>query len=132
MLNKQVNFDEVAKECEIVSKGAAYVLPSPCSSKILTAHRAKRYERLLKAHGIHPSCFPSKGKNAKENGDSDAAVTPTKRRAASTKGGTPKTPVKKTKKEIAIVSAEKIVEKAAQNSMIKVSVPIMIYSLVGF
>ncbi|EXJ93709.1 hypothetical protein A1O1_02102 [Capronia coronata CBS 617.96] len=37
--NGKVDFVEVAKECGVVSKGAA----------------AKRYERLMKANGIHPS-----------------------------------------------------------------------------
>ncbi|KAI9763012.1 MAG: hypothetical protein M4579_000075 [Chaenotheca gracillima] len=37
--NSKVDFAEVAKECGIVSKGAA----------------AKRYERMMKAHGINPS-----------------------------------------------------------------------------
>ncbi|KAL6720269.1 hypothetical protein ACLMJK_002190 [Lecanora helva] len=37
--NGKINFDSVAEECGIVSKGAA----------------AKRYERLMKAHGIHQS-----------------------------------------------------------------------------
>ncbi|KAL9044725.1 MAG: hypothetical protein Q9214_002155 [Letrouitia sp. 1 TL-2023] len=35
----KIDFGKVAEECDIVSKGAA----------------AKRYERLMKAHGIHPS-----------------------------------------------------------------------------
>ncbi|KAL9608174.1 MAG: hypothetical protein Q9167_006978 [Letrouitia subvulpina] len=35
----KINFGKVAEECGIVSKGAA----------------AKRYERLMKAHGLHPS-----------------------------------------------------------------------------
>ncbi|RFU33407.1 hypothetical protein B7463_g2930, partial [Scytalidium lignicola] len=42
--NGKVDFSEVAKECSIVSKGAA----------------AKRYERLMKAHGISPSGTPTK------------------------------------------------------------------------
>ncbi|KAI0125000.1 hypothetical protein BJ170DRAFT_726708 [Xylariales sp. AK1849] len=41
--NGKVDFNEVAKECEIVTKGAA----------------AKRYERLMKAHGIANSPGPA-------------------------------------------------------------------------
>ncbi|KAK5050069.1 hypothetical protein LTR84_004189 [Exophiala bonariae] len=41
--NGKVDFVEVAKECGIVSKGAA----------------AKRYERLLRANGIHPNGGPT-------------------------------------------------------------------------
>ncbi|KAL8729258.1 MAG: hypothetical protein Q9166_004879 [cf. Caloplaca sp. 2 TL-2023] len=41
--NGKINFDEVAKECTIISKGAA----------------AKRYERLMKAHDIHPQAPPN-------------------------------------------------------------------------
>ncbi|KAL1841416.1 hypothetical protein VTJ49DRAFT_7093 [Mycothermus thermophilus] len=66
----KVNFEEVAKETGIVSKAAA----------------AKRYERLLKAHGISPST-PRKGKGAnakneaagsEENGSESAADAPSK------------------------------------------------------
>ncbi|KAI1506292.1 hypothetical protein F5X99DRAFT_415527 [Biscogniauxia marginata] len=48
----KVNFVEVANECAIISKGAA----------------AKRYERLMKAHGIQPGGAP--GSVKKETGDS--------------------------------------------------------------
>ncbi|KAI5918967.1 hypothetical protein F4810DRAFT_724968 [Camillea tinctor] len=48
----KVNFTEVANECDIVSKGAA----------------AKRYERLMRAHGIQSSGAP--GGTKKETGDS--------------------------------------------------------------
>ncbi|EEH02869.1 conserved hypothetical protein [Histoplasma capsulatum G186AR] len=41
----KVDFDEVARECNIVSKGAA----------------AKRYERLVKANGINPNGNPTPG-----------------------------------------------------------------------
>ncbi|KAI9731513.1 MAG: hypothetical protein M1834_004633 [Cirrosporium novae-zelandiae] len=49
----RVDFYEVAKECGIVSKGAATKPP--------TSHSAKRYERMMKAHGIGasiPGAFP--------------------------------------------------------------------------
>lgn len=58
--NDQIDFVEVAKECGIVSKGAAYVV-SPeffiVSIKFVSADkfrhcRAKRYERMMKAHSI--------------------------------------------------------------------------------
>ena len=48
----------MAKECSIVSKGAAYI-PREASRVIDVsdnAYSAKRYERLMKAHGIHQSC----------------------------------------------------------------------------
>ncbi|RJE19929.1 hypothetical protein PHISCL_07732 [Aspergillus sclerotialis] len=99
----KVNFEAVAQECDIISKGAA----------------AKRYERLMKAHGIHPSSFPSKGKG-KENGNSDGAATPAKRKANSSAAATPrKTSVKKSKKEAVIASAEKIVEKHSDDTKVK-------------
>ncbi|KAI9860218.1 MAG: hypothetical protein M1830_006235 [Pleopsidium flavum] len=53
--NGKVDFGEVARECGIVTKGAA----------------AKRYERMMKAHGIHPTSptvrdtpAPTKGKDS--------------------------------------------------------------------
>ncbi|KAI1471887.1 uncharacterized protein F4812DRAFT_197760 [Daldinia caldariorum] len=61
----KVDFTEVAKECEIVSKGAA----------------AKRYERLLRAHGI--SATGGGGGVKKESKDSKDGVktrTPSKKR----------------------------------------------------
>ena len=41
--NGRVDFQEVANECHVVSKGAA----------------AKRYERMMRAHGIHPNGGPA-------------------------------------------------------------------------
>ena len=60
---QQIDFVEVAKECGIVSKGAAYVLfplflPSKLFSDTCFSSRAKRYERLMKANGIHPNGGP--------------------------------------------------------------------------
>ncbi|OTB05372.1 hypothetical protein M426DRAFT_21966 [Hypoxylon sp. CI-4A] len=58
----KVDFTEVAKECDIVTKGAA----------------AKRYERLMKAHGITGT-----GSLKKESGDTKEGVktrTPNKKR----------------------------------------------------
>ncbi|KLJ06315.1 hypothetical protein EMPG_10299 [Blastomyces silverae] len=46
--NGKVDFDQVARECNIVSKGAA----------------AKRYERLMKANGINPNGGATAGTNA--------------------------------------------------------------------
>ncbi|KAI0831565.1 hypothetical protein F5Y06DRAFT_301601 [Hypoxylon sp. FL0890] len=46
----KVDFAEVAKECDIISKGAA----------------AKRYERLMKSHGISTSGSVKKEKDSKE------------------------------------------------------------------
>ncbi|KAI1403818.1 hypothetical protein F4819DRAFT_449842 [Hypoxylon fuscum] len=65
----KVNFEEVAKECEIVTKGAA----------------AKRYERLLKAHNIiltNGGGGGVKKEPKKEPKDSKAGVkgTPSKKR----------------------------------------------------
>ncbi|KAH8820581.1 hypothetical protein F5884DRAFT_866459 [Xylogone sp. PMI_703] len=67
--NGKVDFTEVAKECNIVSKGAA----------------AKRYERLMKAHGISPNGSPSK---------------PTPSRAAKTERRNSTSPTKKRKTEV--------------------------------
>lgn len=61
----KIDFTEVAKECEIVSKGAA----------------AKRYERLMKAHGI--GAAGGVGGVKKESKDSKDGVktrTPSKKR----------------------------------------------------
>ncbi|KAL8689336.1 MAG: hypothetical protein Q9224_004661 [Gallowayella concinna] len=59
-VNGKINFDEVVKECSIVSKGAA----------------AKRYERLMKAHDISPQAHPN---------PSDNSVTATKRKIGTAK-----------------------------------------------
>lgn len=48
----------MAKECGIVSKGAAYESTLAISAATKANHgrlRAKRYERLMKANGIHPN-----------------------------------------------------------------------------
>ncbi|KAH8677994.1 hypothetical protein BX600DRAFT_431307 [Xylariales sp. PMI_506] len=67
--NGKVDFNEVAKECSIVSKGAA----------------AKRYERLMKAHGItNPAAGSSKTPVKKEEGVSSAKSTPRKKRKLET------------------------------------------------
>ncbi|KAI9931476.1 hypothetical protein MW887_010051 [Aspergillus wentii] len=101
----KVDFAEVAKECNIVTKGAA----------------AKRYERLMKTHGINPNgggpaspATPST--TATTTGDTDSpskpkttkAKTGTKRKAPATtaKGSGPK----RAKMKNAIVDiAEKLV-----------------------
>ncbi|KAI0445721.1 hypothetical protein F4803DRAFT_548009 [Xylaria telfairii] len=59
----KVDFEEVRKECEIISKGAA----------------AKRYERLMKAHGIAPGS--AAGGVKKEAKDGDEAKKPKARPA---------------------------------------------------
>lgn len=48
----QIDFDQVASECDVVSKGAAYELISIEVWPILTIVRAKRYERMVKQAGI--------------------------------------------------------------------------------
>ncbi|KAI1139712.1 hypothetical protein F5Y05DRAFT_411898 [Hypoxylon sp. FL0543] len=58
----KVDFNEVAKECEIISKGAA----------------AKRYERLMKAHGISASGGVKKEKEPKDS--KDGIKRPSKKR----------------------------------------------------
>ncbi|KAJ4307036.1 hypothetical protein N0V88_000411 [Collariella sp. IMI 366227] len=81
----KVNFDNVAEELKIVSKAAA----------------AKRYERLLKAHGITPSAAPRKSAVAAADADDDdngegpsAPANKKRKRAAPAKK---KAPVKKEK-----------------------------------
>jgi len=55
----QVDFTEVARECGVVSKAAACVVTRwPCMAGADGVYRAKRYERMLKAHGIHPHGGP--------------------------------------------------------------------------
>ncbi|KAL9126131.1 MAG: hypothetical protein Q9217_004775 [Psora testacea] len=72
--NGKVDFQKVAHECTIVTKAAA----------------AKRYERMMKAHGIHPSqhTSPSFGGNS---------LAPTARGKATTSAKSPKS--KKRKRE---------------------------------
>ncbi|KAI1381472.1 hypothetical protein F4677DRAFT_440688 [Hypoxylon crocopeplum] len=63
----KVDFGEVAKECDIVTKGAA----------------AKRYERLMKAHGITtPGGASGLKKEAKDSKDGIKPRTPKKRKLA--------------------------------------------------
>ncbi|PGH06053.1 hypothetical protein GX51_02644 [Blastomyces parvus] len=69
--NGKVDFDQVARECNIVSKGAA----------------AKRYERLLKANGINPNGGSTTGTDAPSPQEPNInSTTP--------KEATPKTPTK--------------------------------------
>ncbi|KAI4121662.1 MAG: hypothetical protein LQ338_006240 [Usnochroma carphineum] len=52
-VNGKIDFAEVAKDCSIISKGAAQYLITPqhtTNTILLTS--AKRYERLMKAHNI--------------------------------------------------------------------------------
>ncbi|KAI1084489.1 hypothetical protein F5B20DRAFT_568404 [Whalleya microplaca] len=96
----KVDFGEVAKECEIVTKGAA----------------AKRYERLMKAHGIAPgSSSTSLKKESKDSKDGVKTRAPNKKRklaAVDEDAGDIDEPVKKEIKgevkyeDAAIVKAE--------------------------
>ncbi|KAJ9385571.1 hypothetical protein DTO063F5_4164 [Paecilomyces variotii] len=92
--NGKVDFTEVAKECKIVSKGAA----------------AKRYERMMKANGINPNggpCPPSASPDSKTNTPTKGATAgkATKRKS---NGGSPESKKAKIKKA-AIENAEKLV-----------------------
>ncbi|KAI1965892.1 hypothetical protein LOZ58_000792 [Ophidiomyces ophidiicola] len=79
--NGKVNFDLVAKECEIVSKGAA----------------AKRYERLMKANGINPNGGGPAIVADGEAVNSGEATTPKKiSKTPAIKTGTPKEPKNET------------------------------------
>ncbi|KAL8951811.1 MAG: hypothetical protein Q9222_002227 [Ikaeria aurantiellina] len=62
----KVNFDEVAKECNVVTKAAA----------------AKRFERLMKAHGIEKASL--------SNSSSESPGTPTKKAATANGANTKK------------------------------------------
>ncbi|KAI9785461.1 MAG: hypothetical protein M1839_009202 [Geoglossum umbratile] len=62
--NGRVDFGEVASECGIVSKGAA----------------AKRYERMMKAHGIATAATPGKGPSSSRAGGESSKGSPTKKR----------------------------------------------------
>jgi hypothetical protein len=84
----QIDFVEVAQECGVVSKGAAFVMllkvTSLCTDGTL---RAKRYERLMKANGINPNGGPdpkppplSPPKVPKNNTRDNVAKPPAKRR----------------------------------------------------
>ncbi|BDD55859.1 hypothetical protein MPDQ_004871 [Monascus purpureus] len=79
-VNGKIDFAEVAKECNIVSKGAAN----------------KRYERLMKAHNIPPhgtasgsnQSSPNKGETSTSTSASanDKKTTPSKRKVKNEKG----------------------------------------------
>ncbi|OAX84071.1 hypothetical protein ACJ72_01575 [Emergomyces africanus] len=69
--NGKVNFDQVATECNIVTKAAA----------------AKRYERLMKANGISPNGGPSSQTDASSS--QEASIS-----GATTTKSKPKTPTK--------------------------------------
>ncbi|EFR00822.1 hypothetical protein MGYG_03826 [Nannizzia gypsea CBS 118893] len=86
--NGKVDFASVAEECGIVSKGAA----------------AKRYERILKGNGIHPSSSEggdedgapgSANVTPKKNGTSSKPKTPRKSPTKPKTNGAPKTPTKR-------------------------------------
>ncbi|PGH18821.1 hypothetical protein AJ79_00234 [Helicocarpus griseus UAMH5409] len=72
--NGKVDFTEVAKECNIVSKGAA----------------AKRYERLMKANGINPNGGPLSTSDAPSPSDAGSSTTTTPKKPTTPK--TPQTP----------------------------------------
>ncbi|KAL8934516.1 MAG: hypothetical protein Q9216_005874 [Gyalolechia sp. 2 TL-2023] len=78
-INGKINFTEVAKECNIISKGAA----------------AKRYERLMKAHGINQQAPVS---------PRDASVASTKVKKAAAEGKT--APAAKAGKKRKAIEAE--------------------------
>lgn len=94
-MSMQINWEKVAEDRGITSKGAAYVLSTTCLSyvvaNILVLPSAKRYERLLKAHGItNPSQrgkdgdstpqTPKKRGKVVDNGDEeDDEESPTKK-----------------------------------------------------
>ncbi|KAI0389378.1 hypothetical protein F5Y17DRAFT_462799 [Xylariaceae sp. FL0594] len=67
--NGKVDFEEVRKECDIISKAAA----------------AKRYERLLKAHGISPGAVGAIKKEGGDNGDAAGNNTNKAKRPRGTK-----------------------------------------------
>ncbi|KAI9760845.1 MAG: hypothetical protein M1835_000100 [Candelina submexicana] len=62
--NGKVDFGEVARECGIVTKGAA----------------AKRYERMMKAHGILPGGPPVSATSVSSTPKSSTKSTPSKKR----------------------------------------------------
>ncbi|KAI9671194.1 MAG: hypothetical protein M1817_003701 [Caeruleum heppii] len=86
--NSKVNFAAVADECGVISKGAA----------------AKRYERMMKAHGITPSGSASRGVPSAAPSKRETAAAAKKRKLGDDDGVedndevTPK--VKKESKEI--------------------------------
>ncbi|KAL9025808.1 MAG: hypothetical protein Q9196_005431 [Gyalolechia fulgens] len=83
-VNGKIEFAQVANECSIVSKGAAPSFDS-----------AKRYERLMKAHGIHQHAAVS---------PRDASVASTKVKKAAAEGKT--TPAAKGAKKRKAIAAE--------------------------
>lgn len=85
----------------------------------LTPPRAKRYERLMKSHGISPSAIaaPSPSKSDKGGDDSEPAAPASatkaggnKRKSAAGKAGPKAAPNKRSRKKAAVASAERIVE----------------------
>lgn len=85
----------------------------------LTPPRAKRYERLMKSHGISPSAIatppPSRSDNGGEDSEPAAPASATKaggnkRKTATGKAGAKAAPNKRSRKKAAVASAERIVE----------------------
>lgn len=130
MVNTQIDYTEVAKECSIVSRGAAYVHLScfgfssnGCLQRMrLIKHSVKRYSRLMKAHGINTgggintttststptgstNTTPKKPKmNHKRKTTTDSETeTESNGKAKASKRG---------KKDRAVESAEKVLKKA--------------------
>ncbi|OAQ99876.1 hypothetical protein LLEC1_03665 [Akanthomyces lecanii] len=109
--NGKPNFDLVAKELNIVSKGAAYVIPSLSldqpASRLPTlqnlsnhAHSGKRYERLLKSCDVVDSgkCRVPAPAATDDDGNKEPAKPTAKKRKAPAAAATPKVPaVKKAK-----------------------------------
>ncbi|KAA8643639.1 uncharacterized protein ATNIH1004_010408 [Aspergillus tanneri] len=107
----KIDFNQVAKECSIISKGAA----------------AKRYERLMKAHGINPSggtvSTPAGNKSGKNSGvgDGNENASPgknkhseAKRKATTTPSPINSSPKKaRLMKKSAVMCAQDLVEQMA-------------------
>lgn len=95
----QVDFGQVAQECKIVSKGAAYVLHplhyhllirSLCGElkqqlRYLLVYSAKRYERMMRSHGIAPNAAtikPASSRTPKSERRDSKSHTTKKRKAS--------------------------------------------------
>ncbi|TGO22945.1 hypothetical protein BPAE_0149g00080 [Botrytis paeoniae] len=79
--NGKVDFGQVAKECKIVTKGAA----TPANPSSLSA---KRYERMMRSHGIAPnaaSIKPAPGPSSPPNSNPSAPTSAPRGKSSSKK-----------------------------------------------
>ncbi|KAL8914289.1 MAG: hypothetical protein Q9171_001071 [Xanthocarpia ochracea] len=106
-VNGKINFEEVAKECSIVTKGAA----------------AKRYERLMKAHDISLQGPPNPRDASGMTGTPKEANAAAKKRKAAESDDEQPTPAEKKKAKKAPKAKDIVVKSEEDESPEASSVP---------